>query len=132
MKKSARDTKSLRESLAESLKQAVPGVGEQNAVSPTVPPTTEEPMAEPSNGKPAAVPEIGRLVRATIALKPNEAQKAEQILDLLMKSRKRRGGMSEAISIALRLCPLDVDQIGRASDENRASDRRKNKAKHKV
>ena len=125
MKKSAKDTKSLRESLAESLKQAIPTSKEEDALPVPASTSAREQITQPSVEASDRLPDPGKLVRATIALKPSEVQKAEQILDLLMSSRKRRGSMSEAISIALRLCPLDGDQIGSASDENRAADRRK-------
>jgi hypothetical protein len=53
-----------------------------------------------------------------------EHDQVDRILDLLIKARRHRGGFSDAIKVALRLCPLDVNLIGEAWDEARATDKR--------
>ena len=125
MKKIAKDyARQLKEQLAESFKEPVP-VAKSDVGATEVAPVQ---AAHGREGDVAAGLPVesttGRSERVSTLLKPTEVQKADQILDVLYKARRRRGGISEVISIAIRLCPLDAEAIGRAADENRASDRR--------
>lgn len=69
---------------------------------------------------PAAAPRV----TATISLHGDEQEKAARILEILLKSRRKGGGLSDAVSIALQLCPLDPDQIMAAWEKSRAQDGR--------
>ena len=64
------------------------------------------------------------LKKTTVSFQADEQLQIDKILDLLLKVRRHRGGFSDAVKIALRLCPLDGEQIGRAWDMARAEDRR--------
>ena len=65
------------------------------------------------------------LLRKTpVSFQAVEQEQIDKILDLLLKCRRHRGGFSDAVKIALRLCPLDPAVIGKAWDEARTQDRR--------
>ena len=78
----------------------------------------------PAAAAPASVPSFPPLMKATVSLHGEEQEKALQILDVLRKSRSKAGGLSDAVKIALRLCPLDPEQIGEAWASARAQDGR--------
>lgn len=83
--------------------------------------------APPERPAPARQPEAsggGGVKKTTVSFHENEQDKIDLILDALKRSRRHRGGFSDAIKIALRLCSLDDDSIGRAWDEARAQDQR--------
>ncbi len=86
------------------------------------------PVAAPPNPPtPAPQPEAsggGGVKKTTVSFHDSEQDKIDLILDALKRSRRHRGGFSDAIKIALRLCSLDDDSIGRAWDEARAQDQR--------
>jgi hypothetical protein len=117
--------KSITESLAESLKRAVPATPLE-AETPAIASVAEVPAPVVEATRKPASP-LPALTRTTISMKATEQNRVDQILEVLRRCRRSRGGTTEAISIALRLCPLDEEQIGRAWDESRAEDRRKKK-----
>ena len=129
-KQTAKNAKSLQESLAESLKQAVPIASETPEPEHTPPNSLKESSAPlKATPQPAAVDENAVLVRTSVTMKATELGLVEQILDVLKGCRRHRGGLTEAINIALRLCPLDSTLIGQAWDEYRLTDLRVNKRK---
>ena len=69
-------------------------------------------------------PGVGCVKKTTVSFHDTEQHKVDEILDALKRSRRHRGGFSDAIKIALRLCPLDDQAIGAAWDEARAQDQR--------
>lgn len=68
--------------------------------------------------------------KTTVSFYSTEQAIVDQILDALLKARRHRGGFSDAIKIALRLCPTDPDKIAKAWDAARAADKRTSKAKN--
>jgi hypothetical protein len=62
--------------------------------------------------------------KTTVSLHPAEQDKIDLILDALLRSRRHRGGFSDAIKIALRLCLIDDESIAQAWDQARAQDLR--------
>lgn len=62
--------------------------------------------------------------KTTVSFHSSEQSQVDQILDALFRIRRHRGGFSDAIKIALRLCPLDDETIAKAWDEARAQDGR--------
>jgi hypothetical protein len=83
------------------------------APPPQEPPSSPEPIYEYSGAR-----------KTTVSFYAAEHDQVDRILDLLIKARRHRGGFSDAIKVALRLCPLDVNLIGEAWDEARATDKR--------
>lgn len=77
----------------------------------------------------AFVPDFEGVKKTTVSFYATEQAQVDQILDLLLKSRRHRGGFSDAIKIALRLCPMSAEQIGKAWDAARASDKRTQRGK---
>ena len=101
--------------------------GEQEAppVSPApapAPPLVTKPAAKKKELPP--IPENFGVKKTTVSFHPAEQDKIDQILDALLRSRRHRGGFSDAIKIALRLCPIDPDEIAEAWDLARAQDLR--------
>lgn len=68
--------------------------------------------------------EAGGVKKTTVSFHSSEQSQVDQILDALFRTRRHRGGFSDAIKIALRLCPLDDETIAKAWDEARAQDGR--------
>ena len=66
----------------------------------------------------------GGVKKTTVSFHSSEQSQVDQILDALFRTRRHRGGFSDAIKIALRLCPLDDETIAKAWDEARAQDGR--------
>lgn len=96
-------------------------VAKPAAASIFVPNQSPKPIVNPpvgSQGSGAGVK------KTTVSFHESEQDKVDLILDSLKKSRRHRGGFSDAIKIALRLCPLDDESIARAWDEARAQDQR--------
>lgn len=100
------------------------------------PPRDSRPRSQPKPSKPAPPPapqveplEFDGVKKTTVSFYATEQAQVDQILDLLLKSRRHRGGFSDAIKIALRLCPMDPDEIGRAWDAARSADKRTQRGK---
>lgn len=68
--------------------------------------------------------EFDGVKKTTVSFYAAEQAQVDRILDTLLRARRHRGGFSDAIKIALRLCPIDPAQIAKAWDEARAADRR--------
>lgn len=62
--------------------------------------------------------------KTTVAFHSTDQDRVDAILDILLRLRRHRGGFSDAIKIALRLCPLDDAAIAEAWDQARAQDGR--------
>ena len=62
--------------------------------------------------------------KTTVSLHPAEQDKIDLILDALLRGRRHRGGFSDAIKIALRLCHINDESIAQAWDQARAQDLR--------
>lgn len=80
-------------------------------------------IAEPPNN------DTNRIVterhKVSISLYSGEIQIAERIMDSVKQTKGKRIGMSEAIRIAVQLCPDDNKRIGQTFDHVRAEDRRR-------
>jgi hypothetical protein len=96
------------------------GGGESRAPEPPVAPSAPK----PSPSRPSSVVPDACVKKTTVSFHEKEQDKVDLILDSLKRSRRHRGGFSDAIKIALRLCPLDDESIARAWDEARAQDQR--------
>lgn len=86
----------------------------------------------PSDRKPPSQgpsPDFEGVKKTTVSFYATEQAHVDEILDALLKSRRQRGGFSDAVKIALRLCPKNLEEIGRAWDSARAEDRRTQKGK---
>jgi len=98
------------------------------AVEPTISAPTAPPPQEAPEIHPPAIAknraESGGVKKTTVSFHDAEQDQVDLILDALKRCRRHRGGFSDAIKIALRLCPLDEVSIGRAWDEARAQDQR--------
>jgi hypothetical protein len=62
--------------------------------------------------------------KTTVSLHANEQDRVDEILDVLYRTKRHRGGFSDAVKIALRLCPLDPEAIADAWEQARAQDLR--------
>jgi hypothetical protein len=71
------------------------------------------------------------VVKTTVSFYSVEQDQVDAILGLLLKSRRHRGGFSDAVKIALRLCPLEENRIGKAWDAARSLDQRTKRRKKK-
>lgn len=69
-------------------------------------------------------PEFEGARKTTVSFSATEQEKIDMILDTLIRTRRHRGGFSDAIKVALRLVTEDAAQITLAWDEVRAADRR--------
>jgi hypothetical protein len=108
--------------------QTTDGVGEERVKVDQRPKTAPRaPKAVPETE--ALVPDFEGVKKTTVSFYATEQAQVDQILDLLLKSRRHRGGFSDAIKIALRLCPMSADQIGKAWDAARATDKRTQRGK---
>ena len=99
----------------------------QKAIKPAKPNQAASPAAQlPQEPAPSPEPiyDYGGARKTTVSFYAAEHDQVDRILDLLIKARRHRGGFSDAIKVALRLCPLDVKLIGEAWDEARAADKR--------
>jgi hypothetical protein len=92
------------------------------------PKATAKPL-KPHPEEDAFVPDFEGVKKTTVSFYATEQAHVDQMLDLLLKSRRHRGGFSDAIKIALRLCPMSAEQIGKAWDAARASDKRTQRGK---
>lgn len=81
----------------------------------------------PENQTP--LPDFEGVKKTTVSFYATEQAHVDEILDLLLKGRRHRGGFSDAVKIALRLCPKNPEDIGRAWDSARAEDKRTQKGK---
>lgn len=77
----------------------------------------------PAPAKPETPPPPPRLT-ATISLHGEEQEKAARILEILLRSRRKGGGLSDAVKVALQLCPLDPEKIMAAWKRSHAQDGR--------
>lgn len=119
-KRQQTENSSLQEALAASFKTATPvAINEKSTETKQATPVEKE-VAPGSN------PDV-ELKRTTVVFTQVEQAQIDKILGLLLKSKRHRGGFSDAVKIALRLCPLDQEKIGQAWDEARAMDRRTKK-----
>lgn len=75
------------------------------------------------------VPDFEGVKKTTVSFYATEQAHVDEILDLLLKCRRHRGGFSDAVKIALRLCPKSPEEIGRAWDSARAADKRTHRGK---
>lgn len=105
----------------------------ESAEAPPPPPTADATATLPDPEKPTHPPRLPAAVsiavlrgvkKTTVSFHDKEQDKVDEILDALKRSRRHRGGFSDAIKIALRLCPLDDQAIGAAWDEARSQDQR--------
>ena len=67
--------------------------------------------------------------KTTVSFYSKDQDRVDYILDTLRAVRRHRGGFSDAIKIALRLCPEDPAAIARAWDDVRSADRRTQRPK---
>ena len=98
---------------------AVPAPIEEVSIKPRTPRKSKpEPEPEPPPY------EFEGCRKTTVSFYATEQAKVDDILDQLLKVRRHRGGFSDAIKIALRLCPIDPQSIASAWDDARAADKR--------
>jgi hypothetical protein len=69
--------------------------------------------------------------KTTVSFYGADQERVDYILDTLLETRRHRGGFSDAIKIALRLCPTDPVAIAKIWDEVRAGDKRTQRPKRK-
>jgi len=69
--------------------------------------------------------------KTTVSFYATDQERVDYILDTLLETRRHRGGFSDAIKIALRLCPTDPAAISQIWDEVRAGDKRTQRPKRK-
>jgi hypothetical protein len=74
-------------------------------------------------------PDFEGVKKTTVSFYATEQAQVDMILDTLLRVRRHRGGFSDAIKIALRLCTSDPQLIGKAWDEARAADKRVQRGK---
>jgi len=65
-----------------------------------------------------------RTIRSTISYQNTEHEIADKILSLLKEHGGKRGNFSDAVKIALRLCPLNKEEILKAWKETKNEDGR--------
>jgi hypothetical protein len=95
-------------------------------IEPTPEPPKEEEPKQPQKAK-AALPlpsEYESLRKTTVTFQAEDQRLIDAILDILKNTTRHRGGYSDAVKIALRLCPLDPWKISKAFDAIRAADKR--------
>ena len=80
--------------------------------------------------KPHSETKKNKALRSTVSYQQTEADAADEILALLKDEAGIRGGFSDAVKIALRLCPLDRDLIAQAWSDTKTEDGRV--MRHKV
>ncbi|MES2437489.1 MAG: hypothetical protein V4584_00390 [Verrucomicrobiota bacterium] len=99
---------------------------EEEQPIPLAEPVPEPPVPVAKVPVPIAPPETtgAGVKKTTVSLHPAEQDKIDLILDALLRGRRHRGGFSDAIKIALRLCPIDDESIAQAWDQARAQDLR--------
>ncbi|MES2704974.1 MAG: hypothetical protein V4726_00065 [Verrucomicrobiota bacterium] len=112
-----------RESESKQGRAGETGPTEEN--SPEIP---DSPTAVKSES-PYPVPDFDGVKKTTVSFYATEQAHVDEILDMLLKSRRHRGGFSDAVKIALRLCPKTPEEIGKAWDSARAADKRTQKGK---
>lgn len=100
---------------------AVPAPIEEVSIKPRAP-RKPKPAPEPEPEPPPY--EFEGCRKTTVSFYATEQAKVDDILDQLLKVRRHRGGFSDAIKIALRLCPIDPQSIASAWDDARAADKR--------
>ena len=115
--------------------QTPPPIVGRGGEAPTPNPVavTPAPVPIPAPAKPSAplhkpVPPVeaggAGVKKTTVSFHESEQDKIDLILDSLRRSRRHRGGFSDAIKVALRLCPLDDESIAQAWDAARSQDLR--------
>ncbi len=102
---------------------AVPAPIEEVSIKPRVP-RKPKPAPEPEPEPEPPPYEFEGCRKTTVSFYATEQAKVDDILDQLLKVRRHRGGFSDAIKIALRLCPIDPQSIASAWDDARAADKR--------
>jgi len=90
----------------------------------------ENPSTITTNSEnPYPLPDFEGVKKTTVSFYATEQAHVDEILDMLLKSRRHRGGFSDAVKIALRLCTKSPEEIGKAWDSARAADKRTQKGK---
>ena len=97
--------------------------------SQEIPPRILELATGAKSENPYPLPDFEGVKKTTVSFYATEQAHVDEILDMLLKSRRHRGGFSDAVKIALRLCPKNPDEIGKAWDSARAADKRTQKGK---
>lgn len=98
--------------------------GEAPAPAPVPIPAPAKPSAPLTKPAPPVEAPGAGVKKTTVSFHDNEQDKIDLILDSLRRSRRHRGGFSDAIKVALRLCPLDDESIAQAWDAARSQDLR--------
>ena len=78
----------------------------------------------PEGLKTAANANLSKALRSTISYQRTEATAADDILEVLRTTKGVRGSFSDAVKIALRLCPLDEKSIQEAWEATKLEDGR--------
>jgi hypothetical protein len=89
----------------------------------------QPPEPAPSPSKPALPrkQEYAQLIKTTVTFQEQDQRLIDAILDMLKQGTGYRGGFSDAVKIALRLCPLNESRIAKIHEEIRVGDRRTRK-----
>ncbi len=115
VKKPSKKTDPLSAALAASFQAAPPKAQV---------PAQEAPQSARGEG---SLPPFDPIKKTTVSLYATDQALVDAILEALQKGKRHRGGFSDAVKIALRLCPVDEIKIGEAWEAARAEDKRRRK-----
>jgi len=94
---------------------------------PPVKPKTKNPTPKPLAATKSKKPAEDRIIPATVSLRASEHELADGVLAELRKLGIR-GNFTDAVKIALRLCPIDNgNALQEAYEKGRAGDKRRRK-----
>lgn len=119
VKKPSKKTDPLSAALAASF-HAAPPKGQVTAQEAPIPAS----QSATGEGSP---PPFDPIKKTTVSLYATDQALVDAILEALQKGKRHRGGFSDAVKIALRLCPVDEIKIGEAWEAARAEDKRRRK-----
>jgi len=92
---------------------------------PVAAPVVETPEPEAKvEEKPAKPKSVGTVKKSTISLYPHELDVVDRILDQLRDEGRVRGGLTDAVRVALRLCPTDPKEVYKAWETSKQDDGR--------
>lgn len=104
--------------------EVLPPPSQAEPQAPVPPPQRTEIDTRPPNQSTLLPPRPPGVKKTTVSLHANEQDRVDEILDVLYRTKRHRGGFSDAVKIALRLCPLDPDVIAEAWEQARSQDLR--------
>jgi hypothetical protein len=135
MKKASTKPNPLADALKASFVSPPPAHTPEPAISsakeepkPVAPaPAATKPRVQ-AKAKVEPVPVARGVVKTTVSYYPGDMEVIDEILDLLYQARRKRGGISDAMKIALRLCKPSAESVGRVFDTLKEDDLRRTKS----